>query len=325
MAQNAVTEQYEEITVLGKPALFTSNRLDRSTILDGLYAYDVRHDDDCQGIPCEIAKHIMVNHWGTILLAEPLQLPERGFLLLDADTDWNYAPIDHKPLTVASIEYLGFNGKVRETQQFCDEADFRKTVKEELYCGVPLCMVVYEFGADENKCHISMGWVEDLDTLPCGMRYEPGKDDSRTPCRTVQEFLQQYGQNKTQDKTQKESQLPDRYEIYQIKNNAGCKYLYCGYATAQPEIRASDYRCAYAANLPTGAGLEDLYALHNRDDRPAGRAMRSLSVSDIIVLYRGKHATAHYVDSIGFAEIPNFADKLEKQRASRSDKAHEER
>lgn len=64
MTFHAMTEHYEEITVCGKPALFTSIRIKRDTIPDGLYAYDVRHDDECRGIPCEIAPFVMVNHWG---------------------------------------------------------------------------------------------------------------------------------------------------------------------------------------------------------------------------------------------------------------------
>ena len=77
MTFHAMTEHYEEITVCGKPALFTSIRIKRDTVPDGLYAYDVRHDDECRGIPCEIAPLVMVNHWGTIILAEPLELPDR--------------------------------------------------------------------------------------------------------------------------------------------------------------------------------------------------------------------------------------------------------
>ena len=108
MTFNAMTEHYEEITVCGKPALFTSIRIKRDTIPDGLYAYDVRHDDECRGIPCEIAPFVMVNHWGTIILAEPLELPDDGRRYIDEDTDWNYAPLDgedtanHKPCTSIS-------------------------------------------------------------------------------------------------------------------------------------------------------------------------------------------------------------------------------
>ena len=92
MTFHAMTERYEEITVCVKPALFTSIRIRRDTIPDGLYAYDVRHDDECRGIPCEIAPFVMVNHWGTIILAEPLELPDGGRRYIDEDTDWNYAP-----------------------------------------------------------------------------------------------------------------------------------------------------------------------------------------------------------------------------------------
>lgn len=55
MTFHAMTEPYEEITVCGKTALFASIRIKRDTVPDGLYAYDVRHDDECRGIPCEIA------------------------------------------------------------------------------------------------------------------------------------------------------------------------------------------------------------------------------------------------------------------------------
>lgn len=75
-----------------KPALFTNFRIKRDTVPDSLYVYDVRHDDDCRGIPCEIAPFIMVNHWGTIILAEPLELPDDGRRYIDEETDWNYDP-----------------------------------------------------------------------------------------------------------------------------------------------------------------------------------------------------------------------------------------
>lgn len=78
--------------IKAKPALFTNFRIKRDTVPDGLYAYDVRHDDDCRGIPCEIAPFIMINHWGTIILAEPLELPNDGRRYIDEETDWNYDP-----------------------------------------------------------------------------------------------------------------------------------------------------------------------------------------------------------------------------------------
>ena len=43
MSCNAMTEHCEEITVCGKPALFTNFRIKRDTVPDSLYVYDVRH------------------------------------------------------------------------------------------------------------------------------------------------------------------------------------------------------------------------------------------------------------------------------------------
>lgn len=189
MIANAMEEIFQEITVLGKPALFTGGRLDRRTVPIGLYAYDVRHDDDQQGIPCQIAKSILVNHWETILLTEPLQMPERGLLDINEDTDWNYAPIDAKALPIGKIEYLSSRGTVQETMEFERFQTLVDTVKDDLNYAVPLSIVLYQYG--DKPIH-PMKWAEELDCLPKGFRYEQHKDDRCVPCRTVEEFMQTY-------------------------------------------------------------------------------------------------------------------------------------
>lgn len=62
-----MTEKFEDVTVLGHPMLFTCLRVDRDTVPQGMYMYEVRHDDDQQGEPVQIANWIMVNHWGTLI------------------------------------------------------------------------------------------------------------------------------------------------------------------------------------------------------------------------------------------------------------------
>ena len=68
-----------------------------------------------------------------------------------------------------------------------------------------------------------------------------------------------------------------------------------------------------------GNSLEDLWAKHNRDSRPFAHRMRSMSVSDIVVLTQGGKKTAYYTDSVGFKEVPEF---LAQQRVQ---KKHKER
>ena len=97
--QDAMKEVFEEVTVLGKSMLFTCLRIDRSTVPKGLYLYEVRHDDDQRGDPVQIANWIMVNHWGTLISNEPLNLNSRkaannAYLDIDPENDWNYEGVE---------------------------------------------------------------------------------------------------------------------------------------------------------------------------------------------------------------------------------------
>jgi len=80
---NAITESFEEVTVLDKPALFAPIRIDRNTVPLGYYLYEVRHDDDCQGDAVEIAPNILVNHWGSIITRDEIKLLPEGYLLIE--------------------------------------------------------------------------------------------------------------------------------------------------------------------------------------------------------------------------------------------------
>ena len=71
---DAGKELFEEITVLGKPALFTDIRIDRGTLSEGLYLFEVRHDDEGMGDPVQIARGILVKHFGTVITCEPFVL-----------------------------------------------------------------------------------------------------------------------------------------------------------------------------------------------------------------------------------------------------------
>ena len=97
---DAKTHHFEEITIFNEPALFTPLRIDTSTIPVGVYKYEIRHDDECQGIACEVAKRIIVNHWGSILTLHPLDLGDEGRICMEGD-EINYG-ID-SPVTLAEF------------------------------------------------------------------------------------------------------------------------------------------------------------------------------------------------------------------------------
>lgn len=90
-----MTEKFEDVTVLGHPMLFTCLRVDRDTVPQGMYMYEVRHDDDQQGEPVQIANWIVVNHWGTLISNRPIRLEPRpdgrnAYRDIDPENDWNY-------------------------------------------------------------------------------------------------------------------------------------------------------------------------------------------------------------------------------------------
>lgn len=59
---------------------------------------------------------------------------------------------------------------------------------------------------------------------------------------------------------------------------------------------------------------------HNRDTRPFGRKMRSMSVSDIVVVTRAGEKHAYYVDSVGYEQVDELLRAKQPQRAGRSPK-----
>ena len=65
--KNANEIIFDEIIVLGTPALFTDWRVDRTSVPTDMKMYEVRHADEDWGEPCQLARGIFVNFYGTIL------------------------------------------------------------------------------------------------------------------------------------------------------------------------------------------------------------------------------------------------------------------
>ena len=80
---------YELLSVLEKPALFTCLRIDRNSVPKGLYQYDLREPDD-SNFATEIAPIILVDHMGTVLTKEPIRFGKDGYILFDEDSSPNF-------------------------------------------------------------------------------------------------------------------------------------------------------------------------------------------------------------------------------------------
>ena len=106
-----------------------------------------------------------------------------------------------------------------------------------------------------------------------------------------------------------EAPQQDSFSIYQLRNeDSTSDYRFEPYDRLQAAGRTVDkanYTEVYAAPLTAGTTLEDIYRTFNVD-HPADFNGHSLSVSDVVVLHQNGQDTAHYCDSVGFQQVPEF-------------------
>ena len=114
-----------------------------------------------------------------------------------------------------------------------------------------------------------------------------------------------------------------RYAIYQINEDiVKDNYLFMNLELVKSrgiEVRGEDYSLVYGGRLSGDVTLKMLYERFHID-HPEGFKGHPLSVSDVVVTNRGGEVKAFYVDSFGYAELPEFV----KQRQDMMEQALEE-
>ena len=114
---------------------------------------------------------------------------------------------------------------------------------------------------------------------------------------------------KAQETAQTAGQDKDTFSIYQIKGRDETRDLrfepYDRLQAAGNVVDRANYELVYSAPLAPETSLEDIYARFNID-HPKDFKGHSLSVSDVVVLHQDGQDAAHFVDSVGFREVPEF-------------------
>lgn len=115
---DAGEELFDEIDLIGRTGLFTELRVDKSTIPDGVYCYELRHGDD-DSFPAELEENVSVNYFGAVLMTEKLELDKEGRL-----------PIGYKGFgyTGEEMKLYAFIAKSREMK--AQEPDYFQSGKE---------------------------------------------------------------------------------------------------------------------------------------------------------------------------------------------------
>lgn len=82
-------EKFQKVSVCGIPCDFSDMRIDRNTVPEGRYQYEVAGDDDSGGDPARVQRGVLVNFFGTLLSDVLLPLGCDGVLRLH-DRDYVY-------------------------------------------------------------------------------------------------------------------------------------------------------------------------------------------------------------------------------------------
>ena len=162
------------------------------------------------------------------------------------------------------------------------------------------------------------GWSSgrELDELKSSL--ETIRSTAAEIINSIDEHLQEIQKERDKEQAQKEAAAPDKdtFSIYQLKRGDETRdFRFEPYdrlaATGRTADRAN-YDLIYTAELTPGTSLEDIYTRFNIN-HPKDFKGHSLSVSDVVVLHQNGQDTAHYVDSSGYRQVPEFLQPPEKE------------
>ena len=105
-------QQYQEVELFEKPALFSNGRIPHDDLPEGVYCYDLRGSDDDPGFPICVEERVVVNHAGSVILTAPLEFSEEGRLYF---TDENGLNFNGGMLTLS--QFLQEQKKDRRTEE----------------------------------------------------------------------------------------------------------------------------------------------------------------------------------------------------------------
>ena len=96
---NILEETFETIEINDLQALFTNSRINRNSLPEGTFAYDIRESDDGETF-ATIEKQVIVNHAGTIITRQEIPM-----------TCGDYAPVEDYNLIGEETTYQEWNNQ----------------------------------------------------------------------------------------------------------------------------------------------------------------------------------------------------------------------
>lgn len=114
----------------------------------------------------------------------------------------------------------------------------------------------------------------------------------------------------------------DGFAIFQLRQDPALTHIMFmdsdWMARNGQQILLQNYECKYVGQLPDVGTmpekLEQIFTVFNVD-RPKDFKGHSLSVSDVVAIYKAGKLSCHYVDKFGFKELAGFLPEQRKEKA----------
>ena len=136
--------------------------------------------------------------------------------------------------------------------------------------------------------------------------------------------VEEYAANGYEPYAAPEAAEPDKdtFSIYQLKRGDETRDLrfepYDRLIATGHSVDAANYDLIYTADLTPDMTLGSIWETFNID-HPKDFKGHSLSVSDVVVLHQNGQDTAHYVDSIGYKQVPEFLQPAQEKTLTPDD------
>jgi hypothetical protein len=101
-------DDFELVELFGQDALFTNERLNESEVPEGLYLYHIRMTDDGEQFGA-IEESVTVNHGGSVITKQPIELGESGYIDFNEENSPNFTGND-----ISMHEYIDDQYTVNE-------------------------------------------------------------------------------------------------------------------------------------------------------------------------------------------------------------------
>ena len=103
--------KYQLAEIMGQEVLFSNGRFDRENLPEGLYCYDLREGDS--GNAATVEPSVTVNHFGSILTTQPIEMPEQGRIELTKENGLSFG--DGGEMSI--FEFVQLTAKDRRTRE----------------------------------------------------------------------------------------------------------------------------------------------------------------------------------------------------------------